>query len=228
MTTVATRGPAQRRGPAGLRLIGFSLIGIVIYFAVLATFGSGGSATAIQQVANALTLGSIYALIALGYTMVYGILELINFAHGDVFMVGAFVALTFMTGGLGLDDAFGVVPGLDSRRAPRAGDGCAPVARFPKGPCRPIDHRHRGLRRGRRRRRAGSRPEDDDHGATRAHRHPLRDLLGRNGLDGRPQRQHRAVRLPSASERAAARPAHHGGRRLVHPPERRPDLAGHR
>ena len=45
-----------------------------------------------QQVVNALTLGSIYALIALGYTMVYGIIELINFAHGDVFMVGSFVA----------------------------------------------------------------------------------------------------------------------------------------
>ena len=40
------------------------------------------------QFVNALTLGAIYALIALGYTMVYGIIELINFAHGDVFMVG--------------------------------------------------------------------------------------------------------------------------------------------
>ena len=43
-----------------------------------------------QQVLNALQLGSIYALIALGYTMVYGILTMINFAHGDLFMVGAF------------------------------------------------------------------------------------------------------------------------------------------
>ena len=46
-------------------------------------------ATAIQQTINALSIGAIYALIALGYTMVYGIIELINFAHGDVFMVGA-------------------------------------------------------------------------------------------------------------------------------------------
>ena len=46
---------------------------------------------------NALTRGAIYALIALGYTMVYGIIELINFAHGDMFMVGAFVSLTFLT-----------------------------------------------------------------------------------------------------------------------------------
>ena len=49
--------------------------------------------TAIQQFVNALTIGAIYALIALGYTMVYGIIELINFAHGDIFMVGAFVSL---------------------------------------------------------------------------------------------------------------------------------------
>ena len=44
----------------------------------------------IQQVINGLSLGSIYALIALGYTMIYGILRFINFAHGDVFMVGAY------------------------------------------------------------------------------------------------------------------------------------------
>jgi Branched-chain amino acid ABC-type transport system, permease components len=44
-----------------------------------------------EQFVNALTIGAVYALIALGYTMVYGIIELINFAHGDVFMVGSFV-----------------------------------------------------------------------------------------------------------------------------------------
>ena len=47
----------------------------------------------LQQLINGLTLGSIYGLIAIGYTMVYGIIGMINFAHGDVFMVGAFVAL---------------------------------------------------------------------------------------------------------------------------------------
>jgi len=46
--------------------------------------------TFLQQLMNGLSLGSIYALIALGYTMVYGILRLINFAHGDVYMVGAY------------------------------------------------------------------------------------------------------------------------------------------
>ncbi|SDO03335.1 branched-chain amino acid transport system permease protein [Paenibacillus sp. yr247] len=47
----------------------------------------------IQQVINGISVGSIYALIALGYTMVYGIIKLINFAHGDVFMVGSFIGL---------------------------------------------------------------------------------------------------------------------------------------
>nr|WP_106781904.1 branched-chain amino acid ABC transporter permease [Lysinibacillus timonensis] len=45
----------------------------------------------VQQLVNGISIGSIYALIALGYTMVYGIIKLINFAHGDVFMLGAFI-----------------------------------------------------------------------------------------------------------------------------------------
>ncbi|MBT2646905.1 branched-chain amino acid ABC transporter permease [Bacillus sp. ISL-34] len=51
----------------------------------------------IQQLVNGISLGSIYALIALGYTMVYGIVKLINFAHGDVFMVGSFVGFYAIT-----------------------------------------------------------------------------------------------------------------------------------
>lgn len=47
----------------------------------------------LQQIINGLSVGSIYALIAVGYTMVYGVLQLINFAHGDVFMIGAMIAL---------------------------------------------------------------------------------------------------------------------------------------
>src|SRR6476660_9680697 len=51
----------------------------------------------IQQVINGITLGSIYGLIAIGYTMVFGIVGMVNFAHGDVFMVSAFIALvTFL------------------------------------------------------------------------------------------------------------------------------------
>ena len=47
----------------------------------------------LQQLINGLTLGSIYGLIAIGYTMVFGIIGMVNFAHGDVFMVSAFIAL---------------------------------------------------------------------------------------------------------------------------------------
>jgi branched-chain amino acid transport system permease protein len=50
-----------------------------------------------QQTINGLTRGAVFALVALGYTMVYGIIELINFAHGDVFMLGLFISLTYFT-----------------------------------------------------------------------------------------------------------------------------------
>jgi branched-chain amino acid transport system permease protein len=50
----------------------------------------------LQQIVNGLVLGSMYALIALGYTMVYGVLNLINFAHGDVLMIGAMAGLTIL------------------------------------------------------------------------------------------------------------------------------------
>ena len=58
--------------------------------------------TFLQQVINGLSLGAIYALIALGYTMVYGVLRLINFAHGDVYMLGAFAGY-FLANALHLD-----------------------------------------------------------------------------------------------------------------------------
>jgi branched-chain amino acid transport system permease protein len=59
----------------------------------------------VQQLINGLTLGSIYGLIAIGYTMVYGIIGMVNFAHGDVFMVSVFIsliALLFLTSWLGI------------------------------------------------------------------------------------------------------------------------------
>jgi branched-chain amino acid transport system permease protein len=58
--------------------------------------------TVLQQLINGLSLGAIYALIALGYTMVYGVLRLINFAHGDVYMLGAFAGY-FVANTLNLD-----------------------------------------------------------------------------------------------------------------------------
>ena len=61
-------------------------------------------AYALQQLINGVTLGMIYGLIAVGYTMVYGIIGMINFAHGDVFMIGAFLSLIALTAlsGLGI------------------------------------------------------------------------------------------------------------------------------
>ncbi|MSQ18990.1 MAG: branched-chain amino acid ABC transporter permease [Betaproteobacteria bacterium] len=53
--------------------------------------------TFLQQLFNGLTLGAVYAVVALGYTMVYGIIQLINFAHGEVVMIGAMVAFTIIT-----------------------------------------------------------------------------------------------------------------------------------
>lgn len=61
----------------------------------------------LQQLINGITLGSIYGLIAIGYTMVYGIIGMINFAHGDIFMVGSFLALIAIVG-LGLSAASGL------------------------------------------------------------------------------------------------------------------------
>jgi branched-chain amino acid transport system permease protein len=79
---------------------------------LLAATGSTSSLinlnTLAQQLENGIALGAVYALIALGYTMVYGIIELINFAHGDVFMWGSFAAFA-LVGALNIPDhAFGI------------------------------------------------------------------------------------------------------------------------
>src|SRR5829696_8021367 len=68
----------------------------------------------LQQIINGLVLGSIYALVALGYTMVYGILGLINFAHGDIVMVSALVALSVVAalGGSSLPPAVVLVAAI--------------------------------------------------------------------------------------------------------------------
>ena len=64
----------------------------------------------IEQLVNGVSIGMVYALIALGYTMVYGILRMINFSHGEVFMVGGFAGWLVITGLLGLPGS--PVPGL--------------------------------------------------------------------------------------------------------------------
>src|SRR5579884_3801193 len=66
----------------------------------------------VQQLINGITLGSIYGLIAIGYTMVFGIIGMVNFAHGDVFMVSAFIGLIaylIVTAWLGIASAVGAL-----------------------------------------------------------------------------------------------------------------------
>src|SRR5580700_9554968 len=73
-------------------------------------FNSSEWRSLVQYCINGLSIGMLYALIALGYTMVYGIIELINFAHGDLFMLGTFCGLTILN-----------VMGLTGTCAPNAG-----------------------------------------------------------------------------------------------------------
>jgi branched-chain amino acid transport system permease protein len=107
VTAIASRSPGSRRLPRPVVGAGLAVVGVVVYYLALVFFLSQVAATegnaqavALQHVANALSLGAIYALIALGYTMVYGIIELINFAHGDVFMIGAFLSGVIFLGGI--------------------------------------------------------------------------------------------------------------------------------
>ena len=83
-------------------------LGPYLFMAALAVFAYLAIGPA--QFVNALTIGAIYALVALGYTMVYGIIELINFAHGDVFMVGAFASMFVLTSVLGQEGSATSVP----------------------------------------------------------------------------------------------------------------------
>jgi branched-chain amino acid transport system permease protein len=70
-----------------------TLLLLLIVASIFGTFVQGGATLMGNQIKNALVLGAIYALVAIGYTMVYGIIELINFAHGDVFTVSGFYAV---------------------------------------------------------------------------------------------------------------------------------------
>jgi branched-chain amino acid transport system permease protein len=102
-----------RRVNRGWYLITLSVIGVVLYYLFLRIFVYNtpqSEVIALQQTANALSIGAIYALIALGYTLVYGIIELINFAHGDVFMIGAFLSVVFLSGILGQTGAVTELP----------------------------------------------------------------------------------------------------------------------
>lgn len=69
--------------------------------------------TLLEQLVNGLTIGSFYALVALGYSMVYGVMKLINFAHGDLFALGAFLGYTILTSATGkVTQTFGIWGGI--------------------------------------------------------------------------------------------------------------------
>ncbi len=74
------------------RAAALAVLVVMAFALVVVRRHAGQEPIEVQQLLNGLFLGSIYALIALGYTMVYGVLKLINFAHGEIFMIGAFVA----------------------------------------------------------------------------------------------------------------------------------------
>ena len=80
---------------SGLNMVGL-LVVIVVLFATAQRVLEGGGTYFFQTLGFGLAQGAIFALVALGYTMVYGIIELINFAHGDVFTLGAFFSLALM------------------------------------------------------------------------------------------------------------------------------------
>ena len=93
-----------------LRLIAWAVyaaLGIGIIWGVISLIRLNGPVYFMQAIIDGLKVGFVYALIALGYTLVYGIVRLINFAHGDVFMVGAFASFYAIT-----DFGWGFVPAL--------------------------------------------------------------------------------------------------------------------
>jgi len=118
VTALASPVAPKKSSVRALRIVGLSVVALVVYLVVL-WFGlylvsgiplEAGLPVALQQTVNALSIGAIYALIALGYTMVYGIIELINFAHGDIFMLGAFLSVVFIGGVMGQSGPVDNVP----------------------------------------------------------------------------------------------------------------------
>ena len=88
-------GPVIRSGYQFVSKNFPAILLLAIALSVVGVYFNGGLTLMGQQIRNALVLGAIYALVAIGYTMVYGIIELINFAHGDVFTLGGFYAFVF-------------------------------------------------------------------------------------------------------------------------------------
>ena len=167
-----------------------------------------------QQIANSLILGSFYALVALGYSMVYGIIKLLNFAHGDVYMVGAFIGFTLLSllsgflgdGWLGISASVVlsmIASGLPGRRHPAHRLPPAAVRAAAVDP----DHRHGGLagavqRRHGRHLSASTRPsntgldfEGIDFGSIHISLHPDRAGAGHRAAHGGPDPLHQPDHL---------------------------------
>jgi branched-chain amino acid transport system permease protein len=98
VSTITSRPPARRIPWAWILGLGIPLLVFVRIFYLVVIAEQRDLAFFIGAAVQSLQLGSLYALIALGYTMVYGIIRLINFAHGEVFMVGAFTSYFLFTG----------------------------------------------------------------------------------------------------------------------------------
>src|SRR5213079_1444996 len=191
-------------------------------------FGLGLPAvdTFLQQVINGLTAGSVYAVVALGYTMVYGIIQLINFAHGEVVMIGAMVAFTVINalapGGLpplvvvlvGTACAIPVCMLVGYSMARRAAPGAAHHRdRRIDPPAAPGD--------------AGVEPQRAGVPAD----HPEHDLYARRRIDHeRADRHHRGMHSPDGRARAARIPhaARHRDARYCAKPARRGADGGRR
>src|SRR3977135_2022265 len=86
-----------------INLVGLAIVAVALVATAQRVY-QGGATYFFQTIGFGLAQGAIFALVALGYTMVYGIIELINFAHGDVFTLGAFISLPLLS-------AFGLVEG---------------------------------------------------------------------------------------------------------------------
>ncbi|HEX9236528.1 MAG TPA: hypothetical protein VF972_09645, partial [Actinomycetota bacterium] len=105
----AIKGPVRGRSgrlPAALGWGGFlALVGILLAFGIRSGVCESRLSVWITLTTTGLTLGALYAMIALGYTMVYGVLQLLNFAHSEVFMVGTFAGLWVITDLFKITDA---------------------------------------------------------------------------------------------------------------------------
>ena len=99
LTKLRTRA---RLGANAERIAGWAIVAAAVAWAVWSA--SSSSTQFCQSLLVGLTNGTLYALIALGYTMVYGIIELINFAHGDLFMLGTVISGNVLVGALGITD----------------------------------------------------------------------------------------------------------------------------